>query len=204
MARQNGKTSKSKNKGGLTLKILEVIGESLVTTADVITAILESGYGASVSKMERNYRRLEMKRVRETLYQENMKTYYNLISKLNRDGFIAGKRKNWFLTALGKNKLDKLRKQLGARIPRKDYKIEKSDDLTIVSFDVPEKEKRKRNWLRDALISLNFSMLQKSVWIGKNKIPEELMNDIRKLKILNCIHIFSVNRTGSIAKHNIP
>ena len=188
-------------KGDLTRKVLEVTGEGLVTTADIITAILESGYGASVSKMDRNYRRLEASRAKEVLHREKMKSYYNLISKLNRDGFLVAKQKNWSLTAIGREKLRKLKKQMTERIPRKNYSVTKSNDLTIVSFDIPEKEKRKRNWLRDTLANLDFKMLQKSVWLGKNKIPSELLNDMRKLGILDHIHIFSVNRTGSIAKH---
>ncbi|MEK9173076.1 MAG: CRISPR-associated endonuclease Cas2 [Patescibacteria group bacterium] len=187
-------------KGNITLKILEVIGEGLVTTADIITAILESGYGASASKMDRNYRRLEARRTKEILHREKMKSYYNLISKLNRDGFLIVKQKNWLLSALGKKKMEKLKKQMIERIPRKKYEVAKSNDLTIVSFDIPEKEKRKRNWLRDTLANLNFKMLQKSVWLGKNKIPGELLNDMRKLEILDYVHIFSVNRTGSIAE----
>ena len=188
-------------KGDLTRKVLEVTGEGLVTTADIITAILESGYGASASKMNKNYRRLEVSRTKEILYREKMKSYHNLISKLNCDGFLAAKRKNWFLTAQGRKKLEKLRKRMVEHIPRKNYTAMKSKDLTVVSFDIPEQEKRKRNWLRDILANLDFKMLQKSVWIGKNKIPSELLNDMRKLEILDHIRIFSVNRTGSIAKH---
>ena len=131
-------------KGDLTRKVLEVTGEGLVTTADIITAILESGYGASASKMNKNYRRLEVSRTKEILYREKMKSYHNLISKLNCDGFLAAKRKNWFLTAQGRKKLEKLRKRMVEHIPRKNYTAMKSKDLTVVSFDIPEQEKQKR------------------------------------------------------------
>ena len=185
-------------RGNITLKILEAVGKGLVTTADIVTAILESGYGASPSKMNRSYRQIELRRAKEELHRQKMKSYYNLISKLNRDGFIKTKQKNWLLTLSGKKKFEKLERQIIEHIPRKNYEIRKNNDLTIISFDIPEKEKRKRNWLRDTLSNLDFSMLQKSVWLGKNKIPEEFLKDLRRLEILNYVHIFSVNRTGSI------
>ena len=68
----------------------------------------------------------------------------------------------------------------------------------IVSFDVPEKEKRKRGWLRSTLKNLGFRMLQKSVWIGKVKIPEAYLEDLKRLRLLSYIEIFAISKRGTI------
>lgn len=94
------------------------------------------------------------------------------------------KRKNkktiWSITRKGLEKLKILKKK--NRKTLINYSKEKSDKLIIVIFDIPEKERHKRNWLRSVLVSLDFKFLQESVWIGKTKIPEEFLNDLRNKK----------------------
>ena len=68
----------------------------------------------------------------------------------------------------------------------------------IVVFDVPEKERRKRDWLRSVLKRLELKMVQKSVWIGKVKIPKELLDDLFNLKLLDYVEIFEVSKSGSL------
>ena len=63
---------------------------------------------------------------------------------------------------------------------------------------MPEKERRKRGWLRGALRFLNFKMFQQSVWIGKNKIPEQFLFDLRQKNLLPYIHIMEVNKGGTV------
>lgn len=178
----------------LTEKILEIAAEGAVTTVEVITAILDSGYGASYSKIDRNFNRLESNRISKKASIEERHRFYNLISKLKREGLISGKDKI-SITQLGKTKLAKAKSKF------KYYK--ESDDTTkIVIFDIPEKNKSKRDWLRKNLVDLGFKMLQKSVWIGKVKIPEEFISDIRLMKIIENIHIFTADKLGSIEIEN--
>ena len=68
----------------------------------------------------------------------------------------------------------------------------------IFAFDVPEKEKRKRGWLRTVLRRLDFTMIQKSVWVGKSKIPQEFLEDIYRFKMVDFVEIFEVSKTGSL------
>ncbi|MBI2635441.1 MAG: CRISPR-associated endonuclease Cas2, partial [Parcubacteria group bacterium] len=70
--------------------------------------------------------------------------------------------------------------------------------LKVVIFDIPEKQKHKREWLRGQLQDLGFKMIQKSVWMGKRKFPKEFLEDIRDLKLLAYVEIFSVTKTGSM------
>jgi DNA-binding transcriptional regulator PaaX len=114
----------------------------------------------------------------------------------------AKKRKNkktiWSITRKGLEKLKILKKK--NRKTLINYSKEKSDKLIIVIFDVPEKERHKRNWLRSVLASLDFKFLQQSVWIGKTKIPKEFLNDLRDQKMLDYVHIFKISKSGTINK----
>lgn len=57
----------------------------------------------------------------------------------------------------------------------------------VVIFDIPEKERKRRDSLRDKLIQLGFGMLQESVWIS----PYHLEEDVREFLILNSFGDFA-------------
>ena len=72
--------------------------------------------------------------------------------------------------------------------------------MVIVIFDVPEKEKWKREWLRNTLRELGMKNVQKSVFIGKVKIPELFLENMRKLHAIDYVEIFEIGKTGTL-KH---
>ncbi len=181
-------------KKSLTVKVLEILGEGLMTATDVVTAILESGYGASYAKIDRNYRRIESVRIDRINAAKERQRFYNLISKLKREGLITGKEK-LRLTLLGKDKI--LKSKING-LGRNNYKKEKDSTTKIITFDIPEKDRSKRDWFRAILVELGFTMLQKSVWVGKVKIPEDFLEDLRLLKISQCVHIFTAEKLGTI------
>jgi len=43
-------------------------------------------------------------------------------------------------------------------------------------------------------------MLQKSVWLGKNKLPEEFLKALAELDLIDFVHIFKIGRAGTIKK----
>ena len=104
----------------------------------------------------------------------------------------------WQITPKGIGKLKLMADKNTANIPKKSYEILKDTDWNLVIFDIPEKFKRKRVWLREQLKDFGFTLLQKSVWIGKYKIPEEFIYDLRNLKLLPYIHIFKIHKRGSL------
>ena len=73
-----------------------------------------------------------------------------------------------------------------------------SDEVIIVSFDVPERRRHWRDWLRFQLASLGLQKLQLSVWIGKVKLPEEFLEDLKKFQLLTYVHILSVGKKGTL------
>lgn len=137
---------------------------------------------------------------KEDLFRRLRHNFYTRLSVLQKKGFIEkqkeGKLKNWHLTLKGKEEFEKLKSKIGI-ILRKKYLIKKDDKLKIIIFDIPEKEKTKREWLRLNLISLGFTMLQKSVWMGKNKLPQEFFEDLGAIDILPYIYIFHISKEDS-------
>lgn len=83
-------------------------------------------------------------------------------------------------------------------MPNPSYVKEDDRRSTIVAFDVPERFKEKRHWLRSVLKNLGLRMVQKSVWLGKVKIPREFIDDLKKLKILDFVEIFGITKGGTL------
>ncbi|MBI2622956.1 MAG: CRISPR-associated endonuclease Cas2 [Candidatus Liptonbacteria bacterium] len=199
-------------KGDLTLKVLDTIAEIAGGAFDLCEAILVAGYGASPARIEYTMHCLSKQRgkkevggneeVQKRETKELLQKYYNLVSKLKRDGLIAEhvreKGKFFTLTAKGGRKREALRARKSRELPPTLYRKETGSRLIIVAFDIPEKERGKREWLRTALRHLNLRMVQRSVWLGKVKIPKEFLDDIRLLRLIDRIEIFEVGNAGSL------
>ncbi|OGM93810.1 hypothetical protein A2524_04065 [Candidatus Wolfebacteria bacterium RIFOXYD12_FULL_48_21] len=149
-------------------------------------------FKAAQERSERAYRRRQYQRA------------CSLIANLRRRGFIE-KKENKILRLTEKGLLRLQKRALGARfIPISKF-IKKEDDcLKVVIFDVPEPDKKKRDWLRFSLQNLGFSLLQKSVWIGKAKLPEEFFRQLHEFELLPFVHVFSIQDTGSIGFNDGP
>lgn len=130
--------------------------------------------------------------------------FYSLLYHLKKQGFIEkktdnGKKSFWKLTSKGLRYF----KNLKHKQPLLSLKLEtaKKDYLKVIVFDIPEKRKKERNWLRQTLANFDFSMLQKSVWIGETQLPEDFFQSLKELDLLPCIHIFAVikEKTGTLS-----
>lgn len=188
------------------MRILEFIGETAVSAVDLIDAFLSSGYGASFGKLEYELEKRAHERKRRKInaqIEERLKQrYYSMLYKLKKDGLIQEKviqnKKFYIPTKLGKFKLNKMKKLYESRLPLPKYIARRSHTMAIIVFDIPEKERKKRDWLRCVLHNLGFRMLQKSVWIGMARVPKEFLDDLHKLRIAEYIEIFGISKTGTI------
>ncbi|PIU99013.1 CRISPR-associated endonuclease Cas2 [Candidatus Wolfebacteria bacterium CG03_land_8_20_14_0_80_36_15] len=193
-------------KGDISLKILEFIGSLVIGAGDLLVTFLNANYGASFRKLEYELSKRQKERDRkspqEEIQREAKQKYYNLIYKLKRSGLIKEKTKEgnkfFSLTQKGKIKLSQLKKNSRERLPEIIYQKAKSNKFTIVIFDIPETEKRKRSWLRVALGNLGFKMIQKSVWLGKVKIPKRFLDNLFQFKLVDFVEIFEISKTGSL------
>lgn len=186
--------------------ILESLQETVSTGTDLLAAFLAAGYGASrnsmlyhVNKIGRR-RRLVKKQVAATRIERQR--YFSLIYALKKDGLLLETEKNGNkilnLTLRGKQRLALLRTQEKKQFPEPRYQAQKHDLLTIITFDIPESESKKRAWLRYALKRMGFAILQKSVWIGKVKLPLVFLEDLKVMKLGGFVEIFEVTKSGSL------
>jgi len=157
-----------------------------------------SGYQESYRRMRKfAYRGQITYETNKEFEKREKQNFYNLVNYLTYEGLIEKKIENnkklLLLTKKGKNKVDKNNFRQLRR-----YSSEPAKETIIIIFDVPETFKRKREWLRQCLFNMKFTKIQKSVWVGQRKIPEDFLMDLKKLKMLTYIHILKAEKLGTL------
>jgi DNA-binding transcriptional regulator PaaX len=71
-------------------------------------------------------------------------------------------------------------------------KISKVEKNLIVAFDIPEKKRKYRDWLRSELIGFGFEQVQKSVWFGP-ALPKEFILYLDEIKLLDYVRFFKAS-----------
>ena len=104
--------------------------------------------------------------------------------------------KGVLLTRKGEEKVFKVRYKYQERERRKDGKVQ------MIIFDIPEKQRAKRQALRLELAAAGYRQLQKSVWYGERPLPPEILELVDVLGIGSFVHIFSVRERGTLGKIN--
>lgn len=130
--------------------------------------------------------------------------YATILSRMKKQGLIKRSVKDdggeWKITEKGSKRLERI--QIQRHNPYSaataHFTPSSKKEIVIIAFDIPEREKIKRRWLREALKSLSFELLQKSVWIGTNGLPEEFMKALRERHLLSYVHIVGVRKTGTL------
>ena len=188
-------------KGENRLKILEFL-ENSGQAIEELFFIFTMPYGTSFRGAEYRLRKFRAARENLKTLKKDKRRFDDLLYRLRKDELIddvnGGKGSFLRLTQSGKEILNKLRNIKDKAMPSAKYQSQNNDNLKIIIFDIPEEDRRKRVWLRSALKNLNFTMLQKSVWAGKSKLPHEFAIDLNKLKIISYVEIFAISKTGSL------
>lgn len=179
--------------------ILLCLAGGVFITAQLLDLMLMGGKNASYKRARKNfYGGTTCQDLGESVdvVFTNKQQFYNLLTKLKNQGLVKKKIADrgiiWKITSAGLRKLKIAKKQ------RANYETAPDNKLKIIAFDVPEKERLNRAWLREVLRLLGFKMLQKSLWAGKNKIPEEFLMDLKRKKMFGYLHIFEVSNTGTL------
>ncbi|MBI3459061.1 hypothetical protein HY061_02255 [Candidatus Azambacteria bacterium] len=186
-------------KGSMLLKILTTISDQTVDFLAILESLVLVRHGDSLGKMQYEHYQRQEKRLSERLTRDSQKEskrrLQRYISKLKQDGLIELTKENQIsLTSRGFDKIEELK----SRPYNQGFQIEESSQVIIISFDIPEKYRKNRNWLRGVLKFLNFEMVHQSTWVGKIKIPEKLLEQLEKMEILKYIKIFEVTKTGTL------
>ncbi|MBT4277133.1 CRISPR-associated endonuclease Cas2 [Candidatus Falkowbacteria bacterium] len=158
--------------------------EELITDlADNLERILKVNINRSGAWYDDYYnekrRRIEDKKEQKRIYAQ----IYHLkrFKYINKKGFtLKGLKK--LLIAKGK-------------IKKENEKWDKK--WRIVIFDIPEKKKELRNYLRNILIDLGFEKCQNSVWISPYDNFEEIQNIIKRLEIAKFVVLMVVDKISN-------
>ncbi len=185
-------------RGDKTHKILDALAETSAVVEDLFL-IFSMPYGTSINKMRAELDKGRSQRELASAGAEERRKFTYLMYNLKRSGLVAatpGKDGIFKLTAKGKSFLRKLRWK---RTPTTKEDSNKATTKVVI-FDVPEKQRRYRRWLREVLSGLGFTMLQKSVWAGKVKLPEDFLVDLRDMGLMKFVEIFSIGESGTLEK----
>ncbi len=189
--------------GKITRIILERLGDTAVGIGDLMAAFIATPHGdlrGLRRNLEERARIRENRKIDRQQALERRQQFYDLCYRLRKSGFVQEETRNGeaflALSRAGEEKLKLLREQAVLPIPR--YTTKKGKQTIIISFDIPERERRKRKWLRAALRVMGFKQLQQSLWIGLVQLPSEFLEDIAYLGLVNFVEIFAVTRSGTI------
>jgi len=122
--------------------------------------------------------------------------YSALLSRLKKQGLIKPDLTNgqtrWTITNVGSERLQK------NSVTFKAENMIGHKGLTIISYDIPENMRRERGRLRDVLKMAEFEQIHQSLWYGKNHVTKDFLKILKEFKIIDYIHIFEVNKSGSL------
>lgn len=130
----------------------------------------------------------------------------SILWRLKKEGLVAnrGPRKKtyWRITPKGRMRLKWLPAQRQI-YPKISLVLPPDGIVRLVSFDVPEKERAKRRWLRRELISCGYTPLHKSVLVGNRPLPEDLIEKMDFLRLNRYVHIAAVGKRGTITEQTL-
>ncbi len=153
--------------------------------SDFLIAFLSSGrssYQFHKILRERALKKYHSKSVRVTL------------SRLKSKGYINNSDKGWSVTTKGLVLAQQKRRRINY-LPSPFNK--ESKNKNIIVFDIPEKERPKRDWLRKQIKIYNYIMIQQSVWVGPGPLPKEFLQALNDLHIREKIKILSISSLNS-------
>lgn len=144
---------------------------------------------------------------RRRRYYAEKPSFSALLTKLRRQGLVkrTGSKRyaHWKITYAGKKQLHDYRKELESEkfsYAKKSLVLPEPDGIfRIISFDIPEKRREERDWLRTELAAAGFQALHKSVWTGDRPLSEALLKELNYRNLIECIHIASIKEKGTIA-----
>lgn len=178
----------AKFKSRLTKSIFQ---KSLESTGVICLALFELGEITLDSFFPRQYsfsRPYRKLLGLETVEWPKRNTFFENLRRLEKQGIIEKKKNILTLSRVGQSLIRKI-------INKKKTLSRKWDSkYRLVIFDIPENKKWSRNWLREELYLFQYIQLQKSVFIGKHPLSQDIIKDIRKFGIEKYVNYLLVDK----------
>lgn len=111
------------------------------------------------------------------------------LSRMKKDGLLKNKDRKWTVTLEGEELLNGRSSDIKRFFPTLKSQMKSIPKNLIVIFDIPEKKKRYREWLRSELVGFGFEMVQRSVWLGPS-LPKEFVEYLSDNSLLKHIKFF--------------
>jgi DNA-binding transcriptional regulator PaaX len=135
----------------------------------LLQTIYDVGRSISLGEIFSVYKKVPEKNIRVVLW------------RLEKKGMIERKNDGFVVSPIGK-------KHIESRQQPKQW----DKKWRIITFDVPEPKRTDRIWLRTQFLQIGYETVQRSIFIGKNPIPQFIMEEIYKRKILPYIQVIVV------------
>ncbi len=115
------------------------------------------------------------------------------LSRLHTRGYLTNSVSGWSITEKGKKYFgnNHLLSYIASPFEKN------SPDNTIIAFDIPEKNRIVRRWLRNQIKIFGYKMLQQSLWIGPGPLPSSFTKRLEDLKIRKNIKTFKITRKNN-------
>lgn len=194
------KNKRGRGTGEVIFRILEGLEDAAMTMPAMMGAIIESGYGASSAKIERAFER-NMSRSAEPRRRQYQR-YSMMVRYLSKQGMLSKENLRGEirlrLTKQGREKLKKIKYERKHNLPGFGYEKSPGTKVVIVVYDIPEKRRKERDWLREILKRIGLEQLQQSVWVGKIIIPRRLIEDLALRNLADFVEIVEVGGKGTL------
>ncbi len=203
---ENNSSAVQRQRGEVVYKILDTLSDIALTAPAAIVGILEAGYGASPASMEyhRNQNLPDLGSIRAVRQQRRREyqRYSLMIRYLKNKGLLKerkmGATAKLYLTHRGREKLAYLRRERKFDEGGRGYEASPGKKFIIVTYDIPEKKRKDRDWIRAVLRRIGLEYVQRSVWFGKVTIPDRFIEDLALRHITHHVEIVEVGSSGTI------
>ncbi|MCR4279711.1 MAG: hypothetical protein NUV78_03175 [Candidatus Zambryskibacteria bacterium] len=150
-----------------------------------------------ILRITARYHPLVYSQLYEYLYEEtvygkklNKRSLSTVLNRMKRNGLLKNKDGKWSPTAGGRVYLEKINTGIKKFFtPGTIVSNRRKFKRIIIVFDIPEKKRRYRDWLRMELVGFGFTLIQKSVWLGPG-LPKEFIEYLDEAGLLKHIRFF--------------
>lgn len=182
-----------KQSGKLSLFLLSVLLEVGATT---INAFFHPTYSYEQINYKKLWDQLEPDPSNKPK-QIKPRSISTALQRLQKQGLVLHQSRNWSLTKEGEKFA---RSFFDLRLKYGKHKLPEKDGLIrIIIYDIPEKEREKRDWIKGELLYHEYEPLQKSVWIGYRTLLPQFIQNIDFMELGEHVHIFSVKDKGTMS-----
>jgi len=150
------------------------------TIVNLILAILMSS--RSTKRYRSILRDLEQRNIHEGTLRVSL-------SRLRAKDYIRHSKEGWKITKGGEYYLSSRYRLSYFSSPF----TKTSPANIIISFDIPEREKALRNWLRNQIKIFGYKKLQKSLWLGPGPLPKDFLHRLQELNIKEKVKVFKIS-----------